>query len=100
MRKIFNPEEYNLLASSVAGARVEAQAQYPSDVLASGALGNFLSVTIHDAFLNLPKDKTCGFGIFPTRGGAIAELYFTFQSSALHQSSAISWSPMANERSR
>jgi hypothetical protein len=89
MWKIFDPEEYNLLASSVACTRVEPQAQYPSDVLVSDTIGNFLTVTVHDAFLNLPKDKTCSFGIFPTRGGAMAELNFTFQSSTIQQSSAI-----------
>ena len=88
-----------LLGSSVAWARVEAQAHFPSDVLASAALGNFLSATVHDAFLNLPEDKRYGFGIFPTRGGAMAELYFTFQSSAVRQSSAIYRSSMVNDRS-
>jgi membrane-associated phospholipid phosphatase len=67
-----------LLGSTVAWARVEAQAHYPSDVLAGAALGNFLSATVHDSFLNLPKDKTYGFGIFPMKGGVKAELYFTF----------------------
>jgi membrane-associated phospholipid phosphatase len=85
-----------LLGSSVAWARVEAQAHYPSDVLAGAALGNFLSATVHDAFLNLPKDKTYGFGIFPTKGGVMAQLYFILQSSDIHQSSAIYWSSIAN----
>jgi hypothetical protein len=61
MRRIFDPEEYNLLGSSVAGPRVEPQADYPSDVLASAAQGNFLNVTFHDVFLNLPKDKKMWF---------------------------------------
>lgn len=87
-----------LLGTSVAWARVEAQAHYPSDVLAGAALGNFLSATVHDSFLNLPKDKTYGFGIFPTRGGMMAELYFTLQSSAIRQSSFIYRSSMANDR--
>lgn len=88
-----------LLGSTVAWARVEAQAHYPSDVLAGAALGNFLSATVHDSFLNLPKDKTYGFGIFPMKGGVKGELYFTFQSSAIHQSSAIYRSSMTNDRS-
>jgi membrane-associated phospholipid phosphatase len=67
-----------LLGSGVAWARVEAQAHYPSDVLAGAALGNFLSATVHVAFLNLPKDKGYGFSVFPLRGGVMAELYFTF----------------------
>lgn len=88
-----------LLGSSVAWARVEAQAHFPSDVLAGAALGNFLSTTVHDSFLNLPNEKTYGFGIFPTKGGVMAELYFTLQSSAIHQSRAIYRSLMANDRS-
>jgi membrane-associated phospholipid phosphatase len=88
-----------LLGSSVAWARVEAQAHYPSDVLAGAALGNFLSATVHDAFLNLPKDKKYGFGIFPTKGGVMAELYFTLHPSAIRQSSFIYRSSVANDRS-
>jgi hypothetical protein len=88
-----------LLGSSVAWARVEAQAHYPSDVLAGAALGNFLSATVHDAFLNLPKDKGYGFGIFPLKGGVMAELCFTLHPSAIHQSNFIYRSSMANDRS-
>jgi len=87
-----------LLGTSVAWARVEAQAHYPSDVLAGAALGNFLSATVHDSFLNLPKDKTYGFGIFPAKGGMTAQLYFTLQSSAIRQSSFVYRSSMANDR--
>jgi hypothetical protein len=87
-----------LLGTGVAWARVEAQAHYPSDVLAGAALGNFFSATVHDSFLNLRKDKTYGFGIFPTKGGAMAELYFTLQSSAIRQSSTIYRSSMPNDR--
>jgi membrane-associated phospholipid phosphatase len=67
-----------LLGSSVAWARVEAQAHYPSDVLAGAALGNFLSATVHDSFLGLPERNRFGFFISPLRRGAKAELYFTF----------------------
>ena len=89
-----------LLGSTVAWARVEAQAHYPSDVLAGAALGNFLSATVHDSFLNLHKDKGYGFSIFPTKGGVMAGLYFTLNPSALRQSSFIYRSSMANEHSR
>jgi len=89
-----------LLGTSVAWARVEAQAHYPSDVLAGAALGNFLSATVHDSFLNLPREKTYGFGIFPTQGGVMAQLFFTLQSSAIRQSRAIYRESMANERGR
>ena len=87
-----------LLGSTVAWARVEAQAHYPSDVLAGAALGNFLSATVHDSFLNLPKDKTYGFSISPLKGGVMAGLYFTLHPSAVHQSSFIYRSSMANDR--
>ena len=86
-----------LLGTTVAWARVEAQAHYPSDVLAGAALGNFLSATVHDSFLNLPKDKTYGFSIFPTKGGVMAGLYFTLHPSTLRQSSFIYRSSMAND---
>jgi membrane-associated phospholipid phosphatase len=89
-----------LLGSSVAWARVEAQAHYPSDVLAGAALGNFLSATVHDSFLGLPEPNRFGFSISPLKRGVMAELYFTFQSSAIHQSSAIYRSSMAKECSR
>jgi membrane-associated phospholipid phosphatase len=87
-----------LLGSSVAWARVEAQAHYPSDVLAGAAIGNFLSATVHDGFLGLPERSGFGFSISPLKRGAMAELYFTFQSSAIHQSSTIYRSSMAKER--
>ena len=87
-----------LLATSVAWARVEGRNHYPSDVLVGAALGNFLSAFIHDALLGLPKDKRF-IAISPLKGGAMAEFYFTFQSSAIHQSSAIYRSSMADERS-
>ena len=88
-----------LLGSGVAWARVEAQAHYPSDVLAGAALGNFLSATVHDSFLNLPKEKGYGFSIFPLRRGAMAGLYFTLNPSAVRQSSFIYRSSMTNDRS-
>ena len=88
-----------LLGSGVAWARVEAQAHYPSDVLAGAALGNFLSATVHDSFLNLPKEKGYGFTVFPLRGGAMAGLYFTLNPSAVRQSSFIYQSSMSNDRS-
>jgi len=88
-----------LLGTTVAWARVEAQAHFPSDVLAGAAIGNFLSLTLHDSFLNLPKDRGYGFSISPLRGGAMAGLYFTLNPSAVRQSSFIYRSSMANDRS-
>lgn len=78
-----------LLGTSVAWARVEAGAHYPSDVLAGAALGNFLSATMHDSFIGLPERKGFGFFVSPLHRGAMAELYFTLNPSAVHQSSLI-----------
>ena len=86
-----------LLGTGVGWARVEAGAHFPSDVLAGAALGNFLSATVHDSFLNLPKDKTYGFSILPTKGGVAGVLYFTLESSAIRQSSAIYRDLKAND---
>jgi hypothetical protein len=36
---------------ATAWARIEAGAHYPTDVLAGAALGNFVSLFVHDAFL-------------------------------------------------
>jgi hypothetical protein len=85
-----------LLGSGVAWARVEAKAHFPSDVMAGAAIGNFFSATVHDSFLNLPKEKGYGFGIFPVKRGAMAGLYFTLDPSAVRQSSFIYWSSRAN----
>jgi membrane-associated phospholipid phosphatase len=87
-----------LLATSVAWARVEGRNHFPSDVLVGAALGHFVSAFIHDAFLGLPKDKRF-IVISPLKRGAMAELYFTLHPSALHQSSAIYRSSLANDRS-
>jgi len=86
-----------LLGSGVAWARVEAQAHYPSDVLAGAALGNFLSATVHDSFLTLPKEKGYGFSISPLKGGVMAGLYFTLHPGAVNQSRFIYRSSMAND---
>ena len=67
-----------LLATSIAWARVEGRNHYPSDVLVGSALGNFLSAFIHDAFLGPSRDKSFGVVISPSKGGAVAELYFAF----------------------
>lgn len=40
------------LAAGTAWARVEAGAHFPTDVLAGAALGRFVSVLVHDAFLD------------------------------------------------
>lgn len=42
---------FTTLAAGTGWARVEGERHYPSDVLAGAAIGNFISVFIHDAFL-------------------------------------------------
>jgi hypothetical protein len=47
----------NLAAAATVGwARVEGQKHYPADVLAGAALGNFLTLFIHDAFIGIPQE--------------------------------------------
>ncbi len=86
-----------LLATSVAWARVEGRKHFPSDVLVGAALGHFLSAFIHDAFLGLPQDRRF-IDILPLEKGAMVQLNFTLQSSAIRQSSVIRRSSMVNDR--
>ena len=54
LRPAFRRSARLILASIAAGtawARVEANQHYPTDVLAGAALGNFVAILIHDAFL-------------------------------------------------
>lgn len=54
LRPAFRRSTQFILASIAAGtawARVEAGQHYPTDVLAGAALGNFIAILIHDAFL-------------------------------------------------
>jgi membrane-associated phospholipid phosphatase len=70
----------NIVVSTfTAWARVEAQKHYPSDVLASAALGYFLTAFIHDAFLGLPEDMRFGIVIIPLKRGGKVEMSFHFQ---------------------
>jgi membrane-associated phospholipid phosphatase len=49
------------LATGTAWARVEAGQHYPTDVLAGAALGNFIAVLVHDAFLG--RDERAEFSL-------------------------------------
>lgn len=68
------------LASSVAWTRVEGKKHYPSDVLVGAALGNVISVFIHDAFMNLPEGEEEKVGIYiePSPQGVWAAISFKF----------------------
>lgn len=57
-----------VVAGATAWARVEAGVHYPTDVLAGAALGNFLALAVHDAFLARPEAPVVGFALVP--GGA------------------------------
>ena len=48
------------LAAGTAWARVEGQKHYPSDVLAGAAVGNFVALFVHDAFLGRTEKVTVG----------------------------------------
>jgi PAP2 superfamily len=48
------------LAAGTAWARVEGQKHYPSDVLAGAAVGNFISIFLHDAFLGRKEKIAVG----------------------------------------
>jgi hypothetical protein len=66
------------LAGTVAWARVEGKAHYPSDVLAGAALGHFLTTFIYKAFMNLPEDSPIDVAFLPVEGGASMNLVYSF----------------------
>ncbi|OFV90846.1 MAG: hypothetical protein A3G76_05125 [Acidobacteria bacterium RIFCSPLOWO2_12_FULL_65_11] len=65
-------------AGTAAWARVEAQAHYPSDVLAGAALGHFLGSFVRDAFLGLPDGRGPEIEVVPTEKGAMVVFTFSF----------------------
>jgi membrane-associated phospholipid phosphatase len=52
---------FTTLAAGTAWARVEGERHYPSDVLAGAAVGNFMALFVHDAFLG--KDEGASLGV-------------------------------------
>jgi hypothetical protein len=67
-----------LLATATAWARVEANAHFPTDVLAGAALGHFFGASIHDGFMGVPEPKSYQINVIPQYGGALLTLSFTF----------------------
>jgi hypothetical protein len=55
------------LAVGTAWARVEAQKHYPTDVLAGAALGNYVSLLLHDAFLGTAGNAFASINVDPHR---------------------------------
>ncbi len=55
-KRFFLNTGFKALAVGTSWARVEANAHFPSDVLAGYALGHFISSFIHDAFLGLDQN--------------------------------------------
>jgi len=49
---------FTTMAAGTAWARVEGERHYPSDVFAGAAVGNFVSMFIHDAFLGRKEQVT------------------------------------------
>jgi hypothetical protein len=49
---------FYLMAAGSAWARVEAGLHYPSDQFAGAAIGNFIALFVHDAFLGLNDDQS------------------------------------------
>jgi membrane-associated phospholipid phosphatase len=55
------------LAIGTGWARVEAQAHYPTDVLAGAALGNYVALLLHDAFLGTAGNTFVSINVDPHR---------------------------------
>ena len=67
---------FTTFAAATAWSRVEGGKHYPSDVLFGAALGNFIAVFIHDAFLN--ADSKVRFGATVNRSEFSVSLGLTF----------------------
>jgi membrane-associated phospholipid phosphatase len=61
-------------AGATAWARVESGEHHPGDVLAGAALGNFIAILLHDAFLGRASHEPTAMWVEPSRGGAIVYL--------------------------
>jgi len=67
-----------VLATGTAWARVEAKKHFPSDVLAGAALGNFISIFIHDAFLGLDENAPVELSVEPEKKGVVFAIHVRF----------------------
>lgn len=64
------------VAAGTAWARIEGGVHYPSDVLGGAALGNFLALFIHDAFLGASDRVTVDVEVSPRNASFTARLRF------------------------
>ena len=65
-------------AASVAWARIEAGAHYPSDTLFGMALGNFIGAFINDAFIGVDTDEPAQVTVHALPRGAELRLQLGF----------------------
>jgi membrane-associated phospholipid phosphatase len=71
---------FTAMAAATAWARVEAGVHYPSDLFAGAALGNFIAIFIHDAFL--PADSETQLSAFIDRREVALSVSFRFGAGA------------------
>ncbi len=74
--KITLKATFTAIAAGTAWARVEGGKHYPSDVMFGAALGNFVAVFIHEAFL--PEDSKTQFGAYVNTREASFTITFSF----------------------
>lgn len=67
---------FRIIAAGTSWARVEGGVHYPSDALFGAALGNFVAIFIHDAFL--PADSRTKFSATLNRTEASFSVAFAF----------------------
>ncbi len=64
------------LAAGTAWARVEAQAHFPTDVLIGAAVGNYVALLFHDAFLGAPENVAISVDVDPDHPSLTVALRF------------------------
>ena len=64
------------LAAGTAWARVEGQDHFPTDVLVGAAVGNYVALLFHDAFLGAPERALVSVDANPKRPSLLVVLHF------------------------
>jgi membrane-associated phospholipid phosphatase len=75
-RRVTLKTSFRVIAAGTSWARVEGGKHYPSDVLFGAALGNFVAIFVHDAFL--PADSKTRFNATLSRKEASFSVTFAF----------------------